>query len=57
LKSEVKMVLSGSEMFYWRTDESWYYLDETGIYVLTDSAPERARESYKMMLEYYEEYM
>lgn len=51
------MVLSGSEMFYWRTDESWYYLDETGIYVLTDSAPERARESYKMMLEYYEEYM
>ena len=41
--------------FYCFSDESWYTVDcEKGIRVLTDKAPEEAKESYQ---EYYKQEM
>lgn len=41
------------DMPYFMEDESWYYFDlKKRKYVLTDEAPEKARQSY---VEYYEE--
>ena len=51
------MIGPNSELLYWHTDESWYYIDEDGNHQLTDSAPDRAIKSYEAMIEYYKEFM
>lgn len=41
------------DMPYFMEDDSWYYFDlKKRKYVLTDEAPDKARQSY---IEYYEE--
>lgn len=40
------------ESMYWMSDEEWYRInEETGCFELTDEAPERAVESFKLYCE------
>lgn len=36
-----------SELLYWRSNKEWYEI-VGGKFVLTDKAPERAKESFKL---------
>ncbi len=38
------------ESLYWRTNKDWYKLDKNGKFHLTDKAPERAKESFKLFI-------
>lgn len=41
------------EIDFWRTNRSWYTIDNgTGLYRLTETAPEKARDSFKAHIEY-----
>ena len=38
-----------SEPMYWHKNKEWYYIDrEKDCFVLTDAAPERARQSFEL---------
>lgn len=37
------------EMFYWRSNKEWYYIDkEKDEYVLTEKADDRVKQSFDM---------
>ena len=36
------------ESMYWRTNKDWYTVDDNGNYHLTEKAPDRAKESFKL---------
>ena len=40
---------------FWLTNPEWYDCDENNRPFLTDAAPEKARESFKVYLEWIEE--
>lgn len=39
---------SNDEALYWRTNKEWYRINEKGEYELTEKAPQRAVESFKI---------
>ena len=45
---------TNTELMYWRSNPDWYEPDESKqfIYKVKDNAPERAKKSYEMWLEF-----
>lgn len=41
------------ELFYWRTNDEWYDIDDEGVFVLTDKATPEAIESFKKYVKEY----
>lgn len=49
-------MITNTEIMYWHKNSDWYEVDDSYeyIYILRDDAPERAKKSYEMWLEYQE---
>ena len=41
------MMTTDKSLFLWNKDDSWWEYDENGNVVLTDEAPDKARESFE----------
>lgn len=41
---------ANKESLYWRSDKTWYRINEKGQFELAEHAPERAKESFKLYM-------
>lgn len=41
---------ANKESVYWRSDKSWYFINDQGNYELTECASERARKSFGLYM-------
>jgi len=46
-----------TELLYWQSNDDWYeYNQETREYKVKENAPERAKKSFELYIEYYNEW-